>query len=249
MKRLLVPILCLVMLIGIVAPAAASRPCPSLPTHQVTGYIDTNHWVSSYLWVNISGAGELDGKYDAYCIDIHRSPIMWENIDVQLTCSYDLLPSGTVDKPGNFDLANWILNYIPIGQDAGGGLGVYSWADVQISLWRLLENAAPDYIGNLDDWTGWTEAKVAQIIELATANGEGFSPAADQIVGILVIPVNDQGESDGQISLIWVRNPIVVGGMVEYEDVTSLFIPWILLGAATLIMAVLVMRLRFVNNR
>lgn len=228
MKILISLIISLVMIAGILAPisvVAANHPCPFLPDVPVTATWTTNHWTTSYFWITLTDADSLNGQYEGWCIDIHRpTPVLTLPNHALLVCSYSAEAAGYVDKPENIDLVNWIFNHNPIGTDAGGSLGTYTLFDVQIALWRLLENTTPDYVDGADFASYVSPDRVAALIAMAQANGEGYMSDVGDFTAIFVIPTDPHPETGTaqQISLINVIDPpVVVGGTVIFEDTTS----------------------------
>lgn len=196
MKRLTVFILAMTLLIGLIAPLGvnAAGVCGDLPATVTVNLAEP--WTTAYFETTISGDGFLNGTYDGWCIDIERNAILETNFDAKVVCSYDPAAGPYVAIPGNFDLVNWVLNQHFTGEAAP--VGTYHWQDVQMAIWRLLEDT--DY----DAWraTKWTEANVSEIVALAQANGEGFAPGVGDLVAVILVPMNQAGQIVGQISII-----------------------------------------------
>jgi len=149
--------------------------------------------------------------FDGYCIDTDRG--IRQNIDytAKVYSSYETLPdeligTGLIEKPENFDQVNWILNQGFEGQ-ASTGNGTYTSGDIQRAVWSLLDDQQSNGGGTLG---AWEQARVDEILDLAQNNGEGFVPEYDyttifgeQVVGkmgvILVPDSNDDGLPDSQI--------------------------------------------------
>lgn len=209
MKKLVALIVTIMVLVALVLPvgASANGVCPTLPSSPVTAVWTTNNWTTSYFTITLSGAGDLNGTYDGYCVDLDSgAPQLGQAYSAQLICTYDAAAAGYVDKPENLDLVNWILNDDHIGTDAGGALGIYTWFDDQMAFWQLLED--PPSGG----WAGWypgfpsDQGRVDALIALAQANGEGFEPAVDELCAVLVIPLDGDARYR-QISMITVTVP------------------------------------------
>jgi hypothetical protein len=104
--------------------------------------------------------------------------------------SYDPnLPACVIDVPGNLDLVNWILTRDYVGDS--GPCGPYTYGDVQVAIWLLLEDTAipgpaldPTYLGYTCD------PNVQQILQDAQTYGEGFVPGGSDKYGLILVPVD-----------------------------------------------------------
>ena len=153
----------------------------------------------TYLKTTVSDANILNGEHYSYCINSGTFITPGTIYDALVYSSYVLPESfSKVDKPGNFPMVNWIINFIEVGDE-------YSYADVQRAIWELLENnpvdiANPPLPYDLD--------KVAEIIAAAEAyqNEEGeFVPECGQYLVIVLDPIPPV-----QPVIIW--KPISCGG-------------------------------------
>ncbi|MEM9120883.1 MAG: SdrD B-like domain-containing protein [Cyanobacteria bacterium P01_F01_bin.56] len=101
-----------------------------------------------------------------------------------------------IENPQNFDLVNWILNNTGTGQALEG----FTVAEIQFAIWELLDDGLPGDQGVIDVsnalYGGSDAANVAQIVQLAQANGEGFEPGAGQKIAIVLVP---DGNNDGAL--------------------------------------------------
>jgi hypothetical protein len=59
--------------------------------------------------ITSSDATWLNGTYDGWCVDIGRT-IQQTNYTANVYSSYEDLPAGLIDKPGNLDAVNWLIN-------------------------------------------------------------------------------------------------------------------------------------------
>jgi hypothetical protein len=232
-KRIFMPILLVLVLLvsmfGIAVPAAAAAFCPTLPGSPVPVYFDGFPTGVCYFWITVSEPGDLsgiNGTYEGWCIDNDLpSPAYINDVNATLICSYDPLPMGTVEYPDNLDLVNWMLNNDYRGLDAGGALGIYTWADVQMAYWQLLDDGP--YPTATFAPGEWTQDRVDALMALAVANGEGFTPAVGELCGVIVIPEgpisNETTEREPkQISLIGIPVPEEEQG---YLKITKVFDP------------------------
>ncbi|MEM8554101.1 MAG: SdrD B-like domain-containing protein [Pseudomonadota bacterium] len=132
----------------------------------------------------------LNGEFlYGYCVDKDRGR---ENgpgqADIYLSTG-DIPDLGTdgeaiVDKEENLDLVNWVLNQ--------GFEDTFSFNDIQSAIWELVDNAGGTDT-NIFAPGVQLSAGAQQIVDLAFANGEGFSPnAADEdILGVIIVPTDD----------------------------------------------------------
>lgn len=130
----------------------------------------------------------------AYCIDE----------DGELNFGVDVLSDIFVSDPDNaaldaavvneenLDLVNWILNQNFEGTDSGafdaGGPNAsginYSHGEVQDAIWFLTDDKAVEFPGSEQ------ASNIQEIIDQATANGEGFEAGEGEIVGLVFAPVD-----------------------------------------------------------
>jgi len=171
---------------------------------------------ASYLDITVKDSPGTENvfegmTFDGYCIDTDRG--IRPNIDytAKVYSSYETLPdeligTGLIEKPENFDQVNWILNQGFEGQ-ASTGNGTYTSGDIQRAVWSLLDDQQSSGGGTLG---AWEQARVDEILALAQSNGEGFVPEYDyttifgeQVVGkmgvILVPDSNNDSLPDSQI--------------------------------------------------
>ncbi|MCM1567426.1 MAG: hypothetical protein NC238_16080 [Dehalobacter sp.] len=161
-------------------------------------------------WV---GSGSvLDGTYNpplyygAWCIDadslINTYPARyWANV----YSSYDVANvDPLVEYYENMDLVNWIINQPSfVNTDAtdssGSSLGKYTYGDVQVAIWMLLDDQLP---ADLRSVPGYSIDRANRIVELAQA-GEGFVPVAGQKLAVVLDPY----DPEGQPCIIWLTLP------------------------------------------
>ena len=137
----------------------------------------------SYFDITIKDSGLLNGIYKGWCGD--WTTHIEHNVlyDAKFYSSYSELPEGLVDHPENLDEVNWIINQKFVGKTSPAGLGVYTYSDVQLAIWALLDTF-------YDDSTvgPYSEERVQEIKNRAVAEGSGFYPRCSQLVGILLAP-------------------------------------------------------------
>ncbi len=144
--------------------------------------------VDSYFNLTVNDTA-LAGDYDAWCVDFESS-LQIQCYDANVYSSYETLPEGIFENPDNFDLVNWIVNQDFVGEISPGQGGEYTFSDVQIAMWEIIENKnCTDtfcaYVGDFD------LVRIDEIIEQATANGEGFIPECGDLISIVLVPLED----------------------------------------------------------
>lgn len=156
---------------------------------------------TSYFKTTISNSTSIpNGSYVGWCVDIGRTISPGTLYNAMLWSSYDPdLPSGSVDKPQNLDLINWIINNISPGPS---DCGTITWQDIQMAIWNLMDNT--QWYSGL---SGYNVDRVNCIMNKAIANGEGFIPGCDQKIAMILIPGNGAQVTIIQITLIETPNP------------------------------------------
>lgn len=178
----------------------------------------------SYFDALVSGGTELDGLYDAWCLDTDRSIRLTPGyprgtpLRALVYSSYDCLSLPLVSPPlvehcENMDLINWILNNISVGDPAGPCVGSYTYGDIQRAIWELLEDT-PSNPG----LGPWSPCRVEEIIKAAVANGIGYVPNCGDVVAIILLPyaniLADPPQVDpvtgAQVTGLWYFQPIII---------------------------------------
>jgi hypothetical protein len=156
----------------------------------------------SYFDVAISGGTTLDGTYDNWCVDTDRTISPNSGYTANVYSSYENLPGGLVEFPGNLDLVNYILNQNYVGQSSPGGYGTYTYGDVQRAIWHLVDDQ------NSTAGLGpWDQNRVNEILADATANGEGFEPGCGDVLAVILQPVSGAQITIAQVTLAEVDVP------------------------------------------
>lgn len=150
-----------------------------LTTHSYPGYDQ------SYFQVLISGGTSLDGTYDGWCIDtdhnVHTVPYIANVYSSNGTLPY----LEFLEYPENLDLVNYILNQHFVGESSPGGYGIYTFGDIQLAIWTLVDDYIPLWPEALDPYN---LDRVAEIVADAQANGDGFVPGCGDVVAIILEP-------------------------------------------------------------
>lgn len=182
-----------------------------LPKNRVT-YQVTHNSPNSYMkskFLNGTG-GILIGPYEGSCVDpdLHIYPPV--TLSGHIYSSYDTLPTflkNNIDNYNNFDLANWIINYYPVGSSVkqrsysipwnsasypfnqgtfSGPLdtGIVTWEDIQAAIWAILDNSPVYQSWNVLNNNNLTHNNVWGIVYdvLYGQNPNGFVPGCNQKV-------------------------------------------------------------------
>lgn len=89
-----------------------------------------------------------------------------------------------IDYPENLDLVVYILNQKYPRTPSPSGLGTYTYGDVQLAIWTLVdENTSVSGLGS------YKEERVNEIVTDARMYGEGFVPECGQITIQFINPV------------------------------------------------------------
>lgn len=164
----------------------------------------------SYFQLHVTTDGYLKGEYDSWCVDTDHTIGNGTPYTANVYSSYEDAAAGFVEHPENLDLVNWILNQNFVGQTSPGGLGIYTYGDVQRAIWELVEDT-PSTSG----LGPWTQAKVNEIKAAAQnplTGGEGFVPGCNQIVAVVLVPVNGTQVIIGQAVMLEFSVPCVALG-------------------------------------
>ncbi len=174
--------------------AAFAEGLPDVVTIKVA-HPGTAYGEPSYFDVFVSGGSALDGIYDDYCIDTDRTISPGATYTANVYSSYESIPEGLVEQPENLDLLNYILNQSYPGQASVAG-GDFTFGDVQRAIWTLIDDQV-----STSGLGSWSQARVDEIIADALANGEGFSPACGDYVGVIFQPVSNNQITIAQVTL------------------------------------------------
>lgn len=144
----------------------------------------------SYLVSTLENGEVMNGTFPGWCANA--------NIPIKFgaTHSYTFYssllsqyPSGLVDKPENLDAVNWLINQKIVGKPSPTGLGNYTFGDQQVAMWTLLNfTFVPGASVN-----PYNQNRVNEIVSTSLARGNGFIPRCNQIVGIIIDPIDEEG--------------------------------------------------------
>ena len=141
----------------------------------------------SLFYSTVNGAGDLDGVYDGFCVDLARTIYPGEINDTYMVSSYSIDAQSLVDRPENLPLLNYFINqdYVAMG---------YSIESIQTAVWRLMDN-------DLFNWKGYSEVEVQSILADVYLNGVDFVPAYNQKVVVIFNPVDENGITNAQVNI------------------------------------------------
>lgn len=138
---------------------------------------------SSYFKTTFSSG--ISGTFNSWCVDTDHPIAPKTAYTVDVYSSYETLPAGTVSYPENFDLVNWILNQKFMGK-ASVCKGAYTWGDVQVAIWKLLESTPPG--ASLGTVGPWEQCRVDEIANAAKSNGENYIPPCGGVIATILVP-------------------------------------------------------------
>ena len=125
-------------------------------------------------------------EYDGWCVDLDHFVEYKTYSDVDLVSSYSKEASAWVDKAGNLDQVNYLLN-----ED----LSRYSAATIQEAIWVLVDEKNKSIGGNKEHR--------AALVKQAQAYGKGFEPGIGENYSVLLVKdANHDGKQDIQVTII-----------------------------------------------
>lgn len=158
-------------------PATASVKVTA-PSAGVAAYFPT---------VEITNGGSLNGNYQGWCIDPEGIIIPARTYTANVYSSYGSLPAGLIAHPENLDLLNYIINQNLVGTASPGGYGIYTYGDVQLAIWTLIDDEV-DYTDSA--LNAYDVNRVNEIIAKAKSNGEGYTPKKGGKIAVILEPVS-----------------------------------------------------------
>ena len=148
---------------------------------------DSRTWEDPAYWAFEFQTG-LTGTYGGWCVD-SDSPL--ENgvclQDVPLYPADENFPDGILEKPENLDALNWLLNQHLIGSESTSG-GAYTYGDFQMAVWKLVD----DGVCCLPSLGDYSDVRAMELVDLALANGDGFTPGCGEYMGLILVPADRQ---------------------------------------------------------
>ncbi len=183
------------------------RPLPTAQGGALLRVIESD---TARFNVRLDKAGTLDGNYDGWCVDVANKIARLRTYPVELYSSYAKLPAKTVNKPGNFDQVNYLINTYAPGQTielkAGVGPEAITLDDMQIAIWTLIDGD----VGSTSD--DWSQARIDGLVSEAEDKGEGFVPSCDQLVALVIRPlVNTDNTTANDVQVVIALAPLGEG--------------------------------------
>jgi hypothetical protein len=173
---------------------------PEEVTMSVT-YPGTEYGSFSYFDVTVTGGTMLDGMYDSWCIDVDNVIYPDSSYMAGVYSSYEDLPADIVEYPENLVYVNWIINQDFVGKTSPGGFGTYTWGDIQVAVWTLIDDNLSASVGS------FSPDRVQEIVDAAYASGEDFSPECGEHVAVIIVPTGTTQLVIAQVTLIEVKVP------------------------------------------
>lgn len=88
----------------------------------------------------------------------------------------DSIGNRLVERWENLDLVLWLLNQQPVGEPSQLGEGCFTYGDVQVAIWSLLETEPLSNMGGLGDWS---QVRVDELLSRIPADLPLDSPTVD----------------------------------------------------------------------
>jgi hypothetical protein len=149
----------------------------------------------SYFNSTVSNAGDFDGTYDGWCIDVNTTISPGTTYCTELISSYDSFADNLVDVPylgggeRTLDLVNWIINQDFTTQAATCVARNYTYGDIQRAIWDLVNPTSTSGLGT------WTQCAADEIRSAALSAGVGFVPDCGEQVAVIFNPCGNTGPS------------------------------------------------------
>lgn len=153
---------------------------------------------NSYLDAIVTAGGILDGVHNDWCVDTDHEVVPGDMYHVEIRSSLVPQPTEILDFPENMDIVNFILNEDYIGRESSA-YGPYTWGDVQQAIWEVIEDEVPQGDAGTDPYD---QARVDEIVVDALARGEGFKPECNDIAATILRPIDADGNTAAQITVI-----------------------------------------------
>lgn len=159
----------------------------SLP-EQVDVCVTAKGVPESYFDIQIAEGNSLSGLFDAWCADQDATLNNNDCFTADVYSSYEALPVGKFEKPENFGAVNWLMNQGFIGTEATPELGNYTFGDIQIAIWKLVD----DSVCSVCQFTGpYNNDRINMLVEMALAHND-FVPSCGDDVVIILIPTDNK---------------------------------------------------------
>ena len=159
----------------------------SLPD-QVDVCVTAKGVAESYFDIEVSGSNSLSGAHDAWCLDQDASLNNLECFTGVVYSSYETLPEGKFEHPENFGALNWLVNQGLIGTEASPELGNYTFGDLQIAVWNLVDDSVCIECA----FTGpYNNDRIDMMVAMAL-NHNDFVPSCGENIVIVLVPTDNK---------------------------------------------------------
>jgi hypothetical protein len=149
---------------------------------------------TSYFNATVSDDTFLNGVHASWCVDPADGITQGQAYSVKIYSGSARLPDGIVGHPDLLPLVNWLINQDYVGQSSPTGLGLYTYGDIQRTIWSLIGTQVADAgLGN------WSQDRVDELKVAATTNGTRFIPGCAQNMSLLMVPVDSSGTKIAQV--------------------------------------------------
>lgn len=159
------------------------------------------------LVYDFQGSPIYSGQFVGNCVDL-ENPIQpgvnYYPYAVSTYSSDTALLSCIIDKPGNLDIVNYIINQ-PYKQTLNA-----TGKEIQAAIWTLIDDDTP--VNGAVGIT-WNQTIVNQIIADAIVNGEGYVPQCNEYFAVLLDQgcTNNNSNVTVQQSIFWLPVKTVPG--------------------------------------
>lgn len=154
----------------------------SLPD-QVEVCVTSKGGPNSYFNIDIASGNNLSGSYEAWCADQDATLNDQDCFTGDVYSSYEDLPEGKFEHPENFGAVNWLINQGFIGTEATPALGNYTFGDLQIAIWKLVDDSVCVQCA----FTGpYNNDRIDMLVAMALGYNDFVPSCGDDIVIILV---------------------------------------------------------------
>lgn len=161
----------------------------SLPA-QVDVCVTAKGVPESYFDIEIDGKSFLSGIQDAWCLDQDARLENLECFTGDVYSSYETMPEGKLEHPDNLPALNWLMNQEFIGTEATIELGNYTFGDIQIAIWNLVD----DSVCVDCEFTGpYNNDRIDMLVAMALEHND-FVPGCEENVVIVIVP-NDSKQT------------------------------------------------------
>jgi hypothetical protein len=160
----------------------------SLPNELLNVCVTGQGESGSYFDVLIADGNILSGAKDAWCLDLDGRLSKGQCFDADVYSSYNdpILPAGAFEQTGNFKGLNWLLNQNFVGTEATPELGNYTFGDIQVAIWTLIEDTVCSNCESFDSGP-YSSERVDMLIAMAIENND-FVPGCGEDVLIIIVP-------------------------------------------------------------